>query len=897
MVEETPGSPTPFSSTVRTRPSHAAQRRVPPVDRSTTPARDATARLDRGVDSPFARSPAVGESESWRSILSFLASYLLGFALLAADWLRVARMELPEDVYRGDGWLIVWVMTWVSRALAFAPTTLFDAPVNVPARGQLTGSEHFAGYQVLFAPLLWSTGDPILAANLTAFAMLPLAALAMMLLCRAYGVGRLPAWLAGLWYGLCYPQVPANLHLLQYAGVWFPACAWALRRLRSKPTWGRAAALAVLYALGSLASYHLAVMLSIVCAIWGVMELVAEEDGRARFAIRASLAAAVAVAVVVAVSAPYLRRPEASGQTDLAGISRWRSDHLWTERTAPSIGDEKAAPPADEHSRPRPAPSAPETEAEEPPLTAALEAVFITTALRCGAGRLLIGSAGLLWIRRRAGAKRRLAIAGIAVAILGVVLAAGPAATVGSWTVSLPFGWLAHTPARFIRVPHRFLNLASFGFGVIVALGLEALLDRFRTRSIGRGVAAATLAAIALFSTTPLGRPLTLSLLMLGRGADPRLAWTVEPPPAVHRVDGDTAATKAPLLRPILASLPFETVAAATTSRSVYESVRAAARKYGDGPLLELPAIEPNPEGMFGSIIHEQPLIQFYTGYEPPHRPMIDRIVAALPQREALDDLVALTGVRWILLRPPAEWRQPRSDFARLLLEHPGVDLRLPLGQFLLFHIGRPKVDAEWAAALAAGPKPGVTLLGTPLAPIDAASAAGNVAIEHVGSAKAGWFVRVTMRVRNTGPATWPAAVPPRATRDLVVEVVARWRRPGGGDAGIESVRLPLPRDVRAGDSVLVSALIATPREAGEYELVAVLDQAGSAGFAAAGTAPAIAPVSVSALDRTRAEHPIPVGPGKPMGALPSRRQAPESSAHEPESPRRPAWRWVVDPW
>ena len=46
-------------------------------------------------------------------------------------------------------------------------------------------------------------------------------------------------------------------------------------------------------------------------------------------------------------------------------------------------------------------------------------------------------------------------------AVAGGVLMLGPSQTIGGVTVSLPFGWLAATPVKFVRYPSRFLGLVG----------------------------------------------------------------------------------------------------------------------------------------------------------------------------------------------------------------------------------------------------------------------------------------------------------------------------------------------------------------------------------------------------------------------------------------------------
>src|SRR5207244_270425 len=76
------------------------------------------------------------------------------------------------------------------------------------------------------------------------------------------------------------------------------------------------------------------------------------------------------------------------------------------------------------------------------------------------------------------------------------------------------------------------------------------------------------------------------------------------------------------------------------------------------GPLLDLPDTA-DGAGVFGQTIHGQPSLDFYTGYLPPHVSMVQALIAALPDADALDDLIGMTGLRWVVLRPAAGPRAP----------------------------------------------------------------------------------------------------------------------------------------------------------------------------------------------------------------------------------------------
>jgi hypothetical protein len=100
----------------------------------------------------------------------YLATYAIVLGALAWPWLRDAATAVPEVspfvCLPSDARLITFVLDWVARTLPLDPTHLFDLPIFHPAERQLAGTEHFLSAQLLYAPLRWVTGEPVLAVSL-----------------------------------------------------------------------------------------------------------------------------------------------------------------------------------------------------------------------------------------------------------------------------------------------------------------------------------------------------------------------------------------------------------------------------------------------------------------------------------------------------------------------------------------------------------------------------------------------------------------------------------------------------------------------------------------------------------------------------------------------------------
>jgi hypothetical protein len=385
---------------------------------------------------------------------------------------------------------------------------------------------------------------------------------------------------------------------------------------------------------------------------------------------------------------------------------------------------------------------------------------------------IALAGAGLLWplVRgRRPGARwwRWLLLV-----VAGASLAAPSVVSIGSLHLPMPSALLAHTP---FRAQQRWILLAHLGFVGFVAEGTAALVRRLDGRTAATAIRAVVGAAVLALIWVPRARHLLdqpLSTLPTGDAV-----------PAVHRW----------------------------------------LARHASGPLLEPPGPSdgnwlPQADAMVLSTYHWLPLLNGHTGYPPwQYRAVIPEL-NRLPARDALQTLVDLTGLRWVLVRnarvPPA-YVAAWEAFARV---DPSVERVRYGGPDLLLRVKLAPRHA-WAAALASGrPAPGRTALGTPLAALNEAEVHGHVVARVNPRMRAraqrspAWIVAA-----NTGAQTWPALIAPRAPDAGVVRVLVRWRTADGRVAS-EALQ-PIPRDVAPGDTVRFRATIPVPPVPGAYRL------------------------------------------------------------------------------
>jgi hypothetical protein len=678
--------------------------------------------------------------------LRSLAAYVVVFGLLGARWIGWAAHAIPwGDPAAGetsDARLHVALLGWVARALVTPGARLFDAPFNHPAPAQLTGSEHFLSSQVVFAPVFWATGNPVLAANVLVLLSYPLAALAMERLLLRLGASAPTAWVVGLGFALGPFRVPANMQLPQYLNLYLPIVALALVRLREAPAAGRAAALALALVAAVFSSYYMAAFVAVTAGAWTLVELARPAPRRPSFALLAAAAGLVAFALLAWFSLPYLGRPEARVASASVALGLRALARL-------------------------------------------LQVTLRVTFPWLGVVTLALAAAGIAALAVAAPPVRRLAAAGAALVLAGWLLLPGAAGPLGP-AFDAAFG--------FVRYTWRFAVVIGFGAALLAAAALEAV------RALGgprAGVAAAALAGAAWLGTRGVGL-------------------------AFQRAD------------------PVAAVAAAP----VYRAAGAAARAAGSGPLLELPGHDPagrplEADGLVGSAWHRLPLIGGHTGYPPPHRWLVLRAIARLPSGGGLADLVDMTHLRWLLLRPPeafatAPVARPLDRYGigmtraerAALLARPDVTPVLERDGWVLARVDRVPRHPEWFAAIAAGPVPGRSPLGTPLEALPPDATAGAVrAVDPPRRARPGAPLDLRVRVRNRGTAGWPVAPAPPGTWSVGLRT--RWHAPGAV-AVPPPVVTDLVRDVPPGEHLTQRLVVPAPATPGRYRLEVALVQAGA---------------------------------------------------------------------
>jgi hypothetical protein len=152
-----------------------------------------------GVRTPGV-TPSLRDGSSWRAaVLYGVLTMLLAYPL----WIHPAsRLMSPS----ADTDLTKWALAWDTHAFMHQPLAFFDANIYYPQHLTLAYSESFIGSALLATPVLWLTGNPVLAFNLVALVSPMLCGLGAFLLARRLRISVPGATLAGIGFAFSPPR-------------------------------------------------------------------------------------------------------------------------------------------------------------------------------------------------------------------------------------------------------------------------------------------------------------------------------------------------------------------------------------------------------------------------------------------------------------------------------------------------------------------------------------------------------------------------------------------------------------------------------------------------------------------------------------------------------------------
>jgi len=148
--------------------------------------------------------------------------YLALTILLAAPYsLHPATQTLSND---SDQEFALWAFGWNTHAFTHDPIHIFDANIFAPLPNTLAYEENAIGSAILGAPIIWTTGNLLLALNVVLLLSIPLSGAGVYVLARKLRLSEPASFLAGLLFALDPPRYFRidQFHLTTIQ--WIPFC-------------------------------------------------------------------------------------------------------------------------------------------------------------------------------------------------------------------------------------------------------------------------------------------------------------------------------------------------------------------------------------------------------------------------------------------------------------------------------------------------------------------------------------------------------------------------------------------------------------------------------------------------------------------------------------------------
>ena len=196
-----------------------------------------------------------------RTLLIVAAAYAVLTFLMALPFSWSPGTTVVADL--PDTHLYLWTLAWDTHAFLHQPLHIFDANIYYPFANTLAYSENLIGSALIAAPIIWMSGNLVLAMNLTALITCWLCGVGAYLLARRVHISIAGAVIAGLIFEFAPPRFfrLGQLHLT--AVQWMP---FALAFLHSYLETNRRRDLLIAigcFSLQALSSGHGAVYLTL----------------------------------------------------------------------------------------------------------------------------------------------------------------------------------------------------------------------------------------------------------------------------------------------------------------------------------------------------------------------------------------------------------------------------------------------------------------------------------------------------------------------------------------------------------------------------------------------------------------------------------------------------------
>ena len=121
-----------------------------------------------------------------------------------------------------DAHMYMWTLGWDAYALLHQPLHIFDANIYAPYANTLAYSENLLGTALVSSPIIWLTGNIVLAVNLSALFTCAMCGLGAYFLARRLHISVAGAFVCGLIFAFASPRFVRMGQLHMTATQWMP---------------------------------------------------------------------------------------------------------------------------------------------------------------------------------------------------------------------------------------------------------------------------------------------------------------------------------------------------------------------------------------------------------------------------------------------------------------------------------------------------------------------------------------------------------------------------------------------------------------------------------------------------------------------------------------------------
>jgi hypothetical protein len=197
----------------------------------------------------------------WRIVVLYAAlTFVLAYPLSVHPADRVLSTSADTDLF-------LWTLSWDVHTFTHRPWSIFDANIFHPQHHTLAYSENLIGSAFFAAPVMWLTGNAVLAMNLVVLIACVLCGVGSCVLARRVGISAEGSILAGLVFAFASPRFLRLDQLFLATVEWIP---FSLAFLHSYLGRGRRSDLRTavgLFTLQAMTSGHGGVFLAVAAVV------------------------------------------------------------------------------------------------------------------------------------------------------------------------------------------------------------------------------------------------------------------------------------------------------------------------------------------------------------------------------------------------------------------------------------------------------------------------------------------------------------------------------------------------------------------------------------------------------------------------------------------------------